>query len=69
MSAAVTVNCPRFERTPSIAREAWVYPQAQAYVGRLSTYRNHHRDGASNIPPAEAEARFHVQSTELAMVA
>src|SRR5262249_41774765 len=27
---------PRFDRTPGIARRAWRYPQARAYVGRLS---------------------------------
>jgi hypothetical protein len=30
------VNWPRFDRTPGIAQRAWGYPQARAYVGRLS---------------------------------
>jgi len=41
-----------------IVREAWGYPQAQAYVGRLPEDRGHHRRGASGRWTTEEKLRI-----------
>jgi transposase len=54
--ATSEVNWPPFRPDTRLRQEAWGYPQAQAYVGRLSKDRSHHRCGAPTSLDHRGEA-------------